>query len=751
MDMKNFNVRKFLVRACMMALAVLMLIPVFSVAAVSEKTDEVGYDTYTYWYEFTGKTKKAVYSKPMYEVYKVFNAHDLECSSDARFTDVHTSKSGLTYLLDGGLSTLYILDENYEVKQKINYVRDEDRNSYYFYGAQGVFVDKDENIYIADTNNGRVMKFTADEGEDSDGEAVLIKNYVLPNKDENNGNLIPDGFNYRPKKVAVDNEGYIYILSDGSYYGAILYAPDDEANEGENNFLGFYGANDVPATLTQAIVTLWNRLFVTNEQRSAMVSSLPYTFSDLWVDDQGFVYTATGNTGELTQNAQVKRLNPGGGNVLVGSDETNFVDEGIGYDYKNTIQYQNLNSVAVDKAGFIHVADSTYGRIFIYDSECTLLSAFGGGAKNGKQDGTFMSISAIGYNVNNDDIVVSDNNGQFGSFTVFRITDYGKLVKSAQAKTVVGDYEEAMDEWNEVLTLDGNSQVAYAGLAKAYYVRGKACTDEAEASENFQKAIELAKQGYDRETYSLAFGSIRTELIRENFTWIMIVAVALVGFIIFLLVYSTKHSMRLVKNEKLHMATTIVTHPFDNFREIKEKGLTSVPICIVIIALYYVFTVFETTMGGFAFVYFDPASYNALLILLKTVGLVILWTITNWAVCTLFGGKGKIKEILTVICYSLVPSLFGSIVYVVVSNVLVPEEAAFLTVLTTVCTMYTLLLLIVGSMIVHDYSFGKFLATSLLTIFGCAIVVFMLVTVIILLQQTWGFLVTIFTEIVKLF
>lgn len=738
--MKTTKFSTLLLRAAICVLVVMMLVPTFGVAAVSDKSDEVGYNTYTYWYEFTGRTRKAVYSKPMYEVHKVFTAHDLGCSSSSSFTDIHTSESGLTYLLDGSLSTVHIVDQDYKLVNTFSYVEDDDRNRYEFTKAQGIFVDKDENIYIAATEHGCVIK--------CDQNGKLIKRYFLPDKNENNGNLIPDGFNYRPKKVAVDHEGYIYILSDGSYYGAILYAPDDEAVDGQNNFLGFYGANDVPATITQALITLWNRLFVNNAKRSTMVSSLPYTFSDLWIDDQGFVYTATGNTGELTQTAQVKRLNPGGSNVL-DSDEVNFVDEGVGTSFTGAPQLQNLTGIAVDKQGFMHVADSTYGRIFIYDKDCTMLSAFGGG-KDGRQDGTFMTISAIGYNVNNDDIIVSDSNGQFGSLTVFRITEFGKLVKSAQAKTVVGDYEDAMEEWNQVLALDGNCQVAYAGLAKAYYVKGKACTDEAEASELYHKAIELSKMGYDRETYALAYGSIRSEIIRDNFTWIMLAVVLLIAGIIALLVYSTKHQIRLVKNEKVHMATTILTHPFDNFREIKEKGLTSIPICLVIITLYYVFTVFESTAGGFAFVYFDPASYNALLILAKTVGFVILWTVVNWAVSTLFGGKGKIKEIFTVICYSLVPSLLSSIIFVVCSNVLVPDEAAFLTVLTTICTLYTLLLVVAGSLIVHDYSLGKFIGTALLTIFGCAIVIFMLVTVIILMQQTWGFLVTITSEIIKM-
>ena len=155
-------------------------------------------------------------------------------------------------------------------------------------------------------------------------------------------------------------------------------------------------------------------------------------------------------------------------------------------------------------------------------------------------------------------------------------------------------------------------------------------------------------------------------------------------------------------------------------------------------------------MGGFAFTYFDPSSYNALLVLLKTVGLVVLWTIANWAVCTLFGGKGNMKEIFSVMCYSLIPSLLGSLVYIVCTNVLVPDEATFLTVLTVICTGYTLILLAAGSIIVHDYGLGKFIGTTLLTLLGCAIVVFLLIAVGILLQQTGGFIATLYSEIIKL-
>ncbi len=726
--MKNSKIRRLLTRVLMLTLVALVLIPSVSVAAVSEKTSEIGYDTYTFWYEFSGKDSRVVPSKPMYKPSKVLTSQDLGCVSTSSITDAHISESGKTYILDGDASRVLVLDESYNIVKTFSYVLGADGTKYTFTKARGIFVDKDENIYIADTQHARVLKC------DSDGKMVRPDPYSLPDS-----NLIPSGFNYQPVKVAVDNKGYVYILSNGSYYGAILYSPEDV-------FLGFYGSNNVAATLGQALTTLWNRLFMNNEKMEASVKTLPYTFNDLWIDEDNFVYTVTGSS---LEEGQVKRLNPGGGNILP-SDDVNFVDMEIGADpVSNAVRVQNLVGIAADDDGFMYVVDNQYGRVYIYDSECNLLSAFGGGLKSGSQIGTFYNASSISYNKLNQTIVITDNSED--TVTVFEITDYGKLVKSAQAKTVVGDYEEAMDEWSEVLKVDRNCQMAYAGLAKAYYVMSKG-TDDAELAKVYNdKAIELSKQGYDRETYALAFDSMRTEWLRENFTIVIIIAVILVGALIALLVYSTKHKMRLVKNEKIHLATTMMTHPFENFREMKEKNLASIPVCLVIIVLYYVFDVMSTTMGGFAFTYFDPSSYNALLILAKTAGLVILWTFTNWAVCTLLSGKGKMKEIFAVISYSLIPSLISSIVYVVCTNILVPDEAAFLTVLITICTGYTIVLLAAGSIIVHDYGLGKFIWTTLLTLLGCAIIIFLLIAVGVLLQQTGGFIATIYSEILKLF
>ena len=72
-----------------------------------------------------------------------------------------------------------------------------------------------------------------------------------------------------------------------------------------------------------------------------------------------------------------------------------------------------------------------------------------------------------------------------------------------------GDYEESKALWQEVLSLDKNSQLAYNGLAKALYVEGE-----------YKQAMEYAKLGIDKETYGQAFKWVRRDYIKDNFIWI---------------------------------------------------------------------------------------------------------------------------------------------------------------------------------------------------------------------------------------
>ena len=134
--------------------------------------------------------------------------------------------------------------------------------------------------------------------------------------------------------------------------------------------------------------------------------------------------------------------------------------------------------------------------------------------------------------------------------------------------------------------------------------------------------------------------------------------------------------------------------------------------------------------------------------MVKSIGVVVLWTLVNWAVCTLFGGLGKIKEIYIVITYSVTPLIVSNFLYAILSNVLVESESGFLNIMVVFFWLYTFFVLIAGSVKIHDFEFGRFVGTSVLTVVGILIVIFLCFIIFLLLQQFAVFVMTLGSEVI---
>lgn len=711
--MKKIKIALALALAAALSLSAPLAVSAVQPGENGISTGETPYKSYTYWTDYDNREKIPAYSKPMYKVAEVIGPEQLAGNSNSKISDVATDKSGRVYLLDSGNSAVYILGKDYKPERKIENLKFEGQ-AVTFTDAKGIFVDRDGKIYIADTENARVLVLN--------GSGEVTHLLTLPDSE-----LIPSDFKYRPIKVAVDSKHYTYIACDGSYYGAILYSPDME-------FLGFFGANTVKASVTDVIKKLWKKLTSNDIKRAADEISLPYTFTDMAVDANDFIYTATGRSGEegsTLQTGQICQLNPGGKDVL-DKGNYNFADYAIG-SLRYSAQKQDLSLIDADGDGFFYALDTTYGRVFWYDEECTLLSVFGGSMGDGDQKGTFRLPSGIA--VNGTDVLVSDS--QKNSLTVFRATEYGLTVRAAQKKTVSDDFSAALSDWEKVLKYDADSQAAYRGIAKAYYDMG----------EN-EKAMEYARLGADRETYADAFKAVRTKTAEKYFVLIFIAVLALAGGAAALGIYKKKHGIRLIKNERLSVALSSVAHPSESFRLVKEKKSGSFIISTVLLIMLYVVTVLNDTNGGFAFTRIDTNNYNAIYVFFSTVGLVALWTACNWLVCTLAGGIGKLGEIYFVTCYSLIPVIFARLCRLVLTHILVPDEGAFLNIFVIACTVYAAFMLIIGIMKIHDYEFGKFVGTTVFTVIGMIITVFLIFLIFLLSQQVFGWVKTVYIEMI---
>lgn len=683
----------------------------FSVSAATTDIDEIPYESYIYWEGLEGENRKAVQVKQMFDVSEVIYPFDIGISDIEQFVDVCCDKDGKIYLLDGKGGKIVVLNKDYSLNTVISEIHNSSGESVNFQNSEGIFVDKNSFIYIAGGANSCVWKI--------DINGNIIKEFLLPDS-----NIIPSNFRYIPIKVTVDSRGYVYILSDGSYYGAILYSPEDE-------FLGFYGANTVTSTVTQAIQQLFTRLFTNDVKKSQSTKALPYQFTDLVSDDENFIYTATGAT-EVSAKGQIKRLNPGGKNVF-NSNEINYADDNASIEYYGLWVGNNLSELAVS-GDYIYALSTSYGKVFVYNTKNEMICVFGGGITEGAQRGTFVSASAIEAYEDSVFVLDSDKN----SLTVFKPTEYGNLVKSASSKCIKSDYLGAKGEWQSILNQDKNNQLAYKYLAKAAYTQ-----------EDYKTAMEYAKIGANREVYEQAFEFYRDDFLRNNFIWIILaVAVFAVAVVFIVLIIRKRRVVLFRKNPKFKLVFSTLTHPFDTYTTIKYKNQGSLLISISLLIIYFVTEVTKTTHGGFIYTYFDPSTFNALFVLSKTVGLIVLWTVVNWAVSTLFGGIGKIKELFIVTCYSLLPMIFGNLISVIATNVLTTSEAEFLNVALKILIVYSLYLIAIGTIIVHDFSFSRFFATATLTLFGMAIVIFVGFLVWMIIQQMLGFIATIINEII---
>lgn len=691
----------FLIIACLASVT-------FSAAAATQ----IPFESYTYWEDISAE-RKAVYNRPMYKTEKVIDALSLGIEPLTIINDVFSDDKNV-YILDNE-SRIIILDSDYNLIKEIGEVVDKEGKTYNYKNAMSLYAHTDGTIFISDTDNQRVLRI------DTDGNVVDI--YILPES-----SLIPKDFVYKPLKAVMDSHGYLYVLSDGSYYGALLYAPD-------KSFTGFYGANDVTTGIASVFKSIMERVFPNNAKKEASTRKLPFSFVDIVIDSSDFIFTATGKTETFNRKGQIKKLNPGTGNNILNSDAVNFVDDKFNTTFNNGKEIeQDIVGIEVTDSGFVFAIESQFGKVYLYDRASRMLTSFGGGLGQGTQDGTFVAATAIALNGN--DVIVSDK--LKNTVTIFTPTAFGEKVMGLIDITLDGKYLEAEAGWKEVIKLDRNFQPAYSALARAELTNG-----------NYEAAMKLAKDGYDRETYSLAFEFYRKGLLEDYFWVIFLVVVLVVALAVIFYFTVIKKQKQIIKNKQIKLMLNTLIHPFLTFEEIKEKKQGSLIISLVIIGLFYVTAVMQVLCGGFMFTQYDPATFNSIWVLLRSAGLVILWIISNWMICTLMQGKGTMREITIVTSYSLLPIIIERLIHIVLTNVLLPNEAMFLTGLEAVGIGFALFLLIAGLIKIHDFEMPRLIWTSLLSVGWMAVLVFLIILVGMLVQQMGGFVATVFLELIS--
>ena len=207
--------------------------------------------------------------------------------------------------------------------------------------------------------------------------------------------------------------------------------------------------------------------------------------------------------------------------------------------------------------------------------------------------------------------------------------------------------------------------------------------------------------------------------------------------------------MKLVTKDKLHYWGYSLTHPFDGFFEIRFRNHGSLLIATLLLIAYAVLNCLKFQYTGFPMNMNNVDEMDALSLFISVVSVVGLFTVSNWTVTTLFNGKGKMKDIFIVVCYSLTVPIIGDAIVTFASNFVTLDEVMILTSVQLMCYAYFVFLVVAGLTTIHEYGFGGSIMSIVMSIAAAAIILFIGILVFTMLERMISFFTSVFEELMR--
>ena len=662
---------------------------------------------------------------------------DLKNLSLKGASDMVVDKAGNVYIADTENNRIVCLDRYYRIRFIIKDFLNDQKIADFFSKPQGVFVTENRyegnelrykgRIFVCDTEASRIVTFNLDGSFDSIIEA--------PESD-----LFAEDAVYWPVAVAVDSYDRLYVVSSETSEGIIVMTDKGE-------FTSFIGAQ-------QSVTSVWDQIwkrFQTAEQRKMSSDVISYPYNNIDITEGGFIYatiyaedlkdqmqaaiTAKSITGVY---APCKLLNPSGNEIM---RRNGFWPPAGEIDFQNMYDpsrtgVSRVIDVACGPENTWSIVDYNRNKIYTYDYDGNLLFAFG---DSGSQLGNMSVIRAICYQ--GDNLLVLDGTTN-QRVTVFKRTEYGDALILALHHQNVREYDKAIDDWKEILMRNSNYDAAYVGIGQAMFRSGK-----------YEEALDYYRAAYDTVNYSVAYKEMRKEWMSKFFLLIPLA----IGVVCVLIVKFMQHAGKINKavavsgkrgsfKDELYFVFHVMFHPIDGFWDLKHEKRGSVKAALVFMVLTVVALFYRSV--GVGYVMNPQGGYSTIFMQILVVAVpVLLFAIANWCLTTLFEGEGKFRDIFVCIGYSLLPIVLTSVPVTLFSNFVVSEETDILNLIITLGFIWAGFLIFFGTMVTHDYTMGKNILTTGGTIIGMAFIMFLAILFTSLVMDMVSFATSIISEI----
>ena len=196
----------------------------------------------------------------------------------------------------------------------------------------------------------------------------------------------------------------------------------------------------------------------------------------------------------------------------------------------------------------------------------------------------------------------------------------------------------------------------------------------------------------------------------------------------------------------LRYALYVITHPFDGFWDLTHEHRGTLAAANTFLALFLIIRVLKLLCTSFQFINAPIQHINVFEEMGSLLLPFLILCLANWAMTTLFDGKGRFIDIYIAMCYALVPYILIQLPMILVSNMLTFEEGSLYSVMLSISVIWCVFLVFVGLMEVHDYGPGKTFIFIIVTIVGAAVILFLILVFFSLLSDAFGFFVSLYRE-----
>ncbi len=569
-----------------------------------------------------------------------------------------------------------------------------------FSKPKGVFITEEGLIYVADSGAEAVFKLS------SDGE--ILDTYGRPTAPAFGDT------NYNPKRIAVDDRGNMYMVSEGVYNGIILLSKTGE-------FLGYFTSNDVSLDFVETL----QKWFFTEEQKEELADKVPTTFSNVNIDDGGLVYTTT--MGEDV-DSPIKKHNTAGDNMF---DNDLYFDE-------------TIVDIEIDQDGIIYVAYQT-GVIFVLTPDGWFIHGFGAGVLDKDVSGLFSSLQAISVDEQGNLWALDIDKGYVQSFTP---TGYAIGIYDALISYEKGLYEENIEKWTDILEMNQASFLAHYSIGRNYLFL-----------QEYEKAIEHFKIADSEYYYSQAFWELRNIWLQDNMNTILLVVVtAVVAFNLIGYVDRKKNilkpiraimkkigSIDFVKDIKLYFS--MIAHPIESFYEIRRHRRVDNKSMIFIYALMFAVFMWYIYGKGFIFQYQNADQIDIAPILFGYFSFIILFIVCNYLVTSINDGNGSLMDITKMFAYATAPLVLGTVIALLMSYVLTNNEIFILNLTFTISIVGFLIYILLGVQEIHGYRTRDAVKSIFMTILFMTIIMFVALMIFMMSNELYQFIVSLLREV----